>query len=456
MSLHKLFVMILASIFVLVLSACDTTANQPSPQPEPTPEVPQEHISAREWISAVTGLDGNNILKYTCLAQRDNIQQMSAWTSALPILGSMFTGGTLEVKSDASDLRFETLAKNDTSAQVRVYGELRMAVSAVADAQQLDEQWQMVYENDTWRWCGAIKSNLSLPTVARESLVISQPTSSTTQSTNDQKENVEDQLASFIIGLWEWQDSADSYASFDFTNNGNVIINNQGSMNYEVVSENTILVSDGSHEQVLRIRDIQDNTMTFEMNGLEYTAQRLQSIPNLAETIEGLWFLSDENDNMVAGIEFAPSGVLIHPAVGMTQYRAISGNTIEINLSGRSYFLQVRNSDSKTLAIKIESDKVVSFSRIEGHSNLAERIVGLWRNDFGGESEFTSDGRMIDGEITAYEVISNNTLLLIPEGRDDVLLSVIEISDDVVLLGEWGAAYQKDYEPEQWFRVDSR
>jgi hypothetical protein len=109
---------------------------------------------AREWINGVTNQDGNKTLKYTCLAQRENLQQAQMWVSAFSVLARLFTGPSTEIKGDISDLKFETINQSGNQAMVRVHGELRVAVLASAQAYQVDEQWQMARENDTWRWCG--------------------------------------------------------------------------------------------------------------------------------------------------------------------------------------------------------------------------------------------------------------------------------------------------------------
>jgi hypothetical protein len=171
-------VLILA--IVLFLSGCGTGEDAPAQ-------------GAREWIDGVTNLDGNKILKYTCLAQRDNVKQASMWASAFSVLGQMFTNPNLKIEGDTSDLKFETVSREGNRAEVRVYGELRVAFSGVAEAHQIDERWQMVYENETWRWCSPITS---VPPIAQ-----------TTSSSNQQSNTSPPSSTFTVYANQDWQDT---------------------------------------------------------------------------------------------------------------------------------------------------------------------------------------------------------------------------------------------------------
>lgn len=143
-------IFILQLILVWLLTGCGGGAAEPPPSPTPGPE-----DGAREWIDALTNQDGNKMLKHTCLAQRESLEQTTMWTSAFSVLTTFLSRSAIEVKGDISDLKFETLSQSDDKAEVRVFGELRVAVSSSANAYQVDEKWEMVKENDTWRWCGS-------------------------------------------------------------------------------------------------------------------------------------------------------------------------------------------------------------------------------------------------------------------------------------------------------------
>jgi hypothetical protein len=111
--------------------------------------------AAREWFDAMLNLDGNTILERTCLTQRAYIQEIGLWNSAIALLPQMF-GLNMESQGDVSGLEFSTIDinSNETVASVRVSGEIRMAVLALAQSYPVDETWLMVKEDGGWRWCG--------------------------------------------------------------------------------------------------------------------------------------------------------------------------------------------------------------------------------------------------------------------------------------------------------------
>ena len=158
-----------------LLMSCNGTKKTPEPSPED---------GAQEWIDAITNLDGNRILKYTCLAQREKVKEGSMWTSAFMILGQMFTTRAVQIEGDVSDLKFETLSQSEKKAEVRVYGELRIAVLGSAEAYPVDERWQMIRENDTWRWCGSSTSASPIAQVTSSSNQPSSPSSTFTVYAN--------------------------------------------------------------------------------------------------------------------------------------------------------------------------------------------------------------------------------------------------------------------------------
>ncbi len=141
--------LILVLVVTGILTGCGATAEPPKPGPEE---------GAREWIDGIVNQDGNKMLKHTCLTQRENLKQASMWISAFSVLAQLFTNPSVQIKGDISDLKFETINQSSDQAEVRVYGELRVAVLGSAEAHQVDERWQMVRENDTWRWCGSSTS----------------------------------------------------------------------------------------------------------------------------------------------------------------------------------------------------------------------------------------------------------------------------------------------------------
>ena len=110
---------------------------------------------AKEWLDAMLNLDGNKILDRTCIQYRPQIQEAGLWNSAFAMLPQLF-GLDFKSQGDVSGLKFNTTNINqaETAAVVRVHGEIRVAVLAFAQVVPVDESWQMVKEDDVWRWCG--------------------------------------------------------------------------------------------------------------------------------------------------------------------------------------------------------------------------------------------------------------------------------------------------------------
>jgi hypothetical protein len=157
---HISWVLVVSTI-TWFLIGCGAGTAEPSPSPTPGAEE-----GAREWIDAIVNQDGNRMLKHTCKAQRENVKEAGMWISAFAVLGQLLTNRSVQIDGDISDLKFETISQSGDQAEVRVYGELRVAVLANAEAYDVDEHWQMVYENETWRWCGSDTASLAgLPVI---------------------------------------------------------------------------------------------------------------------------------------------------------------------------------------------------------------------------------------------------------------------------------------------------
>lgn len=128
----------LTLIGVCLLTACGTGE---------TPE-----SAAEEWLEALANMDGNELLERTCAEQQGNVQEAGLWLSAFAVLAQSFTGQQTE--ADISDLNFAVVDKSGDTARVRVSGQIRTAVLAVAQVQEVDEVWRMVREDGKWKWCG--------------------------------------------------------------------------------------------------------------------------------------------------------------------------------------------------------------------------------------------------------------------------------------------------------------
>jgi len=135
---HKTF-FILLLVFSLFLTGCADSPER----------------AAKEWLDALANLDGNKLLDRTCLAQRPAVQEEGLWSSVFALLPHAF-GLNIQSKTDISGLSFSRTSINadETAANVRVYGEIRVAVLAFAQSEQADETWQMIKEDGAWRWCG--------------------------------------------------------------------------------------------------------------------------------------------------------------------------------------------------------------------------------------------------------------------------------------------------------------
>jgi len=128
--------------------------------PRVSPETDSPEKAAKEWTEAFLNLDGNTMIKRTCSAQQENVQEGGAWLS----FAQVFAGQRVE--ADISDLHFETVSKNGNSARVRVYGEIRIAVLGMAQATQVDTTYTMIQEGGRWKWCGEEEKIGSVQTAA--------------------------------------------------------------------------------------------------------------------------------------------------------------------------------------------------------------------------------------------------------------------------------------------------
>ena len=108
--------------------------------------------AAKDWMQAFADLDGNKIAARTCAEQQENLQEAGMWISAFTIFGQMTIGQESQI--DISDLKYATISSTDDTAQVRVTGQVRAAILALSQAQDIDETWRMVREDGEWKWCG--------------------------------------------------------------------------------------------------------------------------------------------------------------------------------------------------------------------------------------------------------------------------------------------------------------
>lgn len=215
--------LILALTIAWLLVGCGRGTGELPPSPMPGPEE-----GAREWIDAIANQDGNRILKYTCLAQRENVQELSVWVSAFSGVAKLFSLGsvTVDFEGDVSDLHFETISQTGDQAKVRVYGELRVSpAKGIADAYQVDQEWDLIRENGTWRWCGSdsdVKLALSdVPTPTPTSLPTAtrRPTSTpTAQSTPTPTPNIEETPTAQVEAQKEHSQASEEWILYSVKN----------------------------------------------------------------------------------------------------------------------------------------------------------------------------------------------------------------------------------------------
>lgn len=108
--------------------------------------------AAQEWVQAFANLDGNKIAERTCAAQQANVQQAGLWNSVFNLFGQQTVGQ--QAKTDVSGLKFTTVSSGGNTANVRVIGQVRVAILALSQTQDVDEIWRMVQEDGKWKWCG--------------------------------------------------------------------------------------------------------------------------------------------------------------------------------------------------------------------------------------------------------------------------------------------------------------
>lgn len=129
--------------------------------------------AAEEWVQAFANLDGNKINERTCAAQRPNVQQAGMWSSVFSIFSQQTIGQPS--KTDISGLKFATVSNSGHSANVRVTGQIRVAVLALSQTQDIDETWGMVQEEGEWNWCGQVSPSAPSPRIALPTQIVSAP-----------------------------------------------------------------------------------------------------------------------------------------------------------------------------------------------------------------------------------------------------------------------------------------
>lgn len=137
------FGLILFVLVIISLSACTQGPEQ----------------AAEKFLEASMNMDGNQVIEYTCLSERETMQTLGLYESAFSLVGQLLPqlfGLDLDIpfEIDTSDVHYVAVSNNGQTASVRVTGDVRYSVMAFADVIDVDETWRMVLEDGKWKWCG--------------------------------------------------------------------------------------------------------------------------------------------------------------------------------------------------------------------------------------------------------------------------------------------------------------
>jgi hypothetical protein len=110
--------------------------------------------AAQRWLEAVADREGTAVLKLTCQAQQESVQNAGFWTAALGLLLQTEGVDPQEATIDPSELTFETVVQEEDRASVQVSGTMYVGYREAALSYAVDETWTMVQEEGQWKWCG--------------------------------------------------------------------------------------------------------------------------------------------------------------------------------------------------------------------------------------------------------------------------------------------------------------
>jgi hypothetical protein len=270
-----------------------------------------------------------------------------------------------------------------------------------------------------------------------------------------------------IIGFWKCADSGGGPASFDFTSSGQVFIKRVQAAygaQYELLSENSILLEANATQEILKMVDFQRDTWSFEMAGTVLQCTRGTANINFQQSIVGLWVPVDTSRQLTDElfvIEFTEGNEILGFGwfgLGSEQvgYQIVSDNTIVVEAEhidelmiryagGPPMLLIAQMTDDNLLLEWPFFEEPVSYTRIRGDIDLSKVIVGLWTTDSGADIEFTQQGKFIDHHnffpsgtlVGSYETLSEQTVRL-TLGEQSAEFNVFSVASNELMLMPFG------------------
>ena len=257
-----------------------------------------------------------------------------------------------------------------------------------------------------------------------------------------------------VVGLWEFVNDEGVYKSYEFSDEGKVVVDNSYLLSYEFASDTAIALR-GPGEQdlfkLLKVVDVTKNKLVLEDDIWQETYTRTKPIANLASEMIGYW----EADNQRM-FEFTPDGkyldnYVLYSAVdeGDFPYYEILGNTIAVYRDQQEYDLyfvfRIVDITNDTLVIDFDpstEDNKATLKKKKNYPSLAKDLIGTWSN-IDGETvwEFTEDGTVINylaNSIDTYTVVSENTFSIIEADPLDVFhFVVLDFTGETMKLNFW-------------------
>lgn len=255
-----------------------------------------------------------------------------------------------------------------------------------------------------------------------------------------------------IVGLWELTDKEGTYKSYEFSDQGKVIVDNLFLFSYEFASDSAIAIRESENQDIyklLAISKITNNDLVLVDDIWEETYTRIKPITNPSSKIIGFW--QAENQRIV---EFTSDGKYLDNFVshyideGEFYSYEVFENTIAVyenEQKNEPFFIRLLNTNNNVMEInfgQIDDNNKISLNKMTSYPNLAKDIIGIWSNNEGEKVwEFTENGTVINymtNSIDTYNVISGNTFSYIyASGLDVFNYVVIDFTGNKMTLNLW-------------------